>query len=772
MMTDVHNQSDVGNQFNASTLNNPVFNYGEKKIAKYLGILPVIPEVFIGRDEELRSVHDALFKGDNVLLLVNGEGGIGKTTLAAKYYQRYFEEYAHLGWVFAERSLGDALLTLAEPLKVTFEPTDSADARREKLLCEMATLNKPCLLVIDNANDIDDLSAHYLELRRCPNFHILLTTRITEFEKAKICRVGHLDEAAAMRLFTTHYPGHDRAEDDLLKEILRAVGYNTLVIELLAKNLRILNEFRTSYSLCQMLEDLQHHGLFGLSKSEKVRTEYNPGKFQLREEKPETVIAAMYDLAKLEPGEEQLLCVFSVLPAEPIAFSMLEALQPGNDELESSLRALVQKGWIEYNAGAKQFKCSPVVQAVTRLQVGDRLDVKCQTLVNALINKLECDPGTGHLLNTDYLSGALYARYAESVVEYLEKRYELSILVSHIGSFYDTTGNLAKALSYFEADSTISQLLYDTNPTNDICTYKLATSFSYLGNIYTSLGNLEKALRFYEDETRLFQKLYESDLSNVGFKNGLAISYEKLGETYTRLGQLEKALSYFEKGTELFGELYESDRSKIRFQYGLSTSYSKLGETYTKMGQLEKALIYYENTTRFFKELYVSYPENTGFKNGLALSYQKLGDTYRSLDQLEKALNYYEDDTRLFKELYESYPKNVVFKNGLALSYERMGDTYRSLDQLDKALSFFEKANDLLEELYEANPTNVSFKNGLAISYAKLGEFSRDQRGDMAQARRWFEKAEALWAELVHDAPAYAEFQKNWSLVKKKLAAL
>ena len=303
-MTDVHNQSDVGNQFNASTLNNPVFNYGEKKIAKYLGILPVIPEVFIGRDEELRSVHDALFKGDNVLLLVNGEGGIGKTTLAAKYYQRYFDDYAHLGWVFAERSLGDALLTLAEPLKVTFEPTDSADARREKLLCEMATLNKPCLLVIDNANDIDDLSAHYLELRRCPNFHILLTTRITEFEKAKICRVGHLDEAAAMRLFTTHYPGHDPAEDELLKEILRAVGYNTLVIELLAKNLDTVNQFRTGYALSQILDDLRGSGLFGLSKSEKVRTEYNPGMFKLREEKPETVIAAMYDLAKLEPGEE------------------------------------------------------------------------------------------------------------------------------------------------------------------------------------------------------------------------------------------------------------------------------------------------------------------------------------------------------------------------------------------------------------------------------------------------------------------------------------
>lgn len=307
------------------------FLYGGKNIPKYLGILPVIPEVFIGRDEKLQEVHDELFDGNNLLLLLNGEGGIGKTTLAAKYYQRYFDEYTHLGRVFAERSLGDALLTLADLLQVEFALADPGEVCREKLLCDMAALNKPCLLVIfnANANDLDDLSAHYHELRKCPNFHILLTTCIKSFAYARTRRVGHLDEASAMRLFTMHYPGHNAAEDGLLKELLRAVGHNTLVIELPPKNLKILNEYRTGYPLAQMLDDLGHHSLFGLSKSDKVLTGYNLGGFRLRKEKPETVIAAMYGLAKLEPGKEQLLCVFSVLPAESIAFATLEALQPG-----------------------------------------------------------------------------------------------------------------------------------------------------------------------------------------------------------------------------------------------------------------------------------------------------------------------------------------------------------------------------------------------------------------------------------------------------------
>ena len=728
-MTDVHNQSDVGNQFNASTLNNPVFHYGEKKnkeIPKILGITPVIPEVFIGRDEELQSVHDALFAGDNVLLLVNGEGGIGKTTLAAKYYQRYFDDYAHLGWVFAERSLGDALLTLAEPLKVTFAPTDPADAHREKLLREMACLNKPCLLVIDNANVIDDLSAHYLELRRCPNFHILLTTRITEFAHANTCRVGHLDETAAMRLFTTHYPGHDPAEDELLKEILRAVGYNTLVIELLAKNLDTVNQFRTGYALSQMLEDLRDSKLFGLSKSEKVRTEYNPGNFKLRQEKPQDVIAAMYDLAKLKPGEEQLLCVFSVLPAEPIAFATLEALQPGNDELERSLRGLVQKGWIEYNAGANQLKCSPVVQAVTRLQVGERLFEQCETLVNTLKKILNYDRGgSGHLLNTDYQSGALYARYAESVVEYLESaQHEIAVLYEYIGRFYRTTGQLETSLSY------------------------------------------------YDKNHHLRVKLYESDPSNVSFKIGLEISYEKLGDTYKALGNPEKALMYFEKRHQLIQELYESDRENVSIKNGLAISYSKLGKTYTMLDDLETALNYYEKYHQLRVELCESDRENMNFKNGLAISYAKLGDTYTALNDLETALNYYEKYYQLRTELYKSNHLNVSFKYGLAISYKKLGDMYTSLEQTENALSFYEKCNQLIEELYESNQLNVSFKNELAVSYFNLGVFSRDQRGDMAKARHWFEKAEAIWSELVNDSPAYAEFQKGWSQIKRELAAL
>ncbi len=71
-----------------------VTNYGEKKTPRLLSLnKPFFPPVFMGRDRELEIVHDKLFGGQNFLMLVNGQGGIGKTSFASKYWQKYEHEY-------------------------------------------------------------------------------------------------------------------------------------------------------------------------------------------------------------------------------------------------------------------------------------------------------------------------------------------------------------------------------------------------------------------------------------------------------------------------------------------------------------------------------------------------------------------------------------------------------------------------------------------------------------------------------------------------------
>ncbi|MBL7793111.1 MAG: hypothetical protein JNK77_12350 [Saprospiraceae bacterium] len=64
--------------------------YAGRKIPHALTPPPFRTEVFVGREADLQNIHDRLFSPDgNLLLLVNGEGGIGKTTLAARYFFDY-----------------------------------------------------------------------------------------------------------------------------------------------------------------------------------------------------------------------------------------------------------------------------------------------------------------------------------------------------------------------------------------------------------------------------------------------------------------------------------------------------------------------------------------------------------------------------------------------------------------------------------------------------------------------------------------------------------
>lgn len=423
---------------------------GERKIRRNLTASPSKPEVFLGREEDLQAIHDKLFSdGDNFLLLVNGDGGVGKTTLASIYYETYQSDYVYVAWVLSEKNIANALLTaLAEPLQLKFEDALPAAERLERLLTAMAELKEPCLLVIDNANEVEDLENNYLNLRRCHNFHLLLTTRITEFSQAKRYQIQGLPEPEALELFCNYYPKHQDSENSLFKEIHRAVDGNTLVIELLAKNLHQLNRLQTRYSLADLLSDLQCKGLFALTKTQTVGTGYQ-AKGKIRKEKPNVIIAAMYDLGELPAEEVALLTVFSVLPSESIEYGTIKTLLEPSENLDQTLLSLSQKGWIKFNENDNTFKCSPVIQEITRHKNKANLPAYCSPLIVNLKEKLDYEPGTGHFLKVSYEGAALFSRYGESVATYLEGTdNNLMLLNDCIGNYQRMTGNLNKALCY------------------------------------------------------------------------------------------------------------------------------------------------------------------------------------------------------------------------------------------------------------------------------------------------------------------------------------
>ena len=471
--------------------------YGERKIPRILTLPPFIPEIFEGRDDDLHAVHEKLFAGNTLLLLVNGEGGIGKTSLAAKYWQMYEDEYQHAAWLFAQKNLLDALLTLALPLQVSFPEAMPGEERLDMLLKAMANLDKPCLLIIDNANNSEELEKHYLALRSCPNFHVLLTSRITQFEQAQTFQIKPLQEEDALRVFKMHYPRHRQDQDGLLKSIRTAVGGNTLVMELLAKNLAALNTDEIAYSLADLLQDLQTKGLLQLSQTETVTTQEKGSHPALKKAKPTDIIAALYDememVVPLTDAEQQLLSNLAVLPAENLAYPVLKTLLTPEDTKAFSklLTGLAKRGWLEKSVQGDDsfYKISPVVQEITRHKNKDNLLSHCATLIDNLIDKLAYQPGTGHFLNATYQEAALYCRYAEAIMSCLQVTNDnLSRLCDCIGYYHKTTGNLGQALKFFKEYYRFNHELYKSDPDDTYFKNSLAVACARLGTTQHRAG--------------------------------------------------------------------------------------------------------------------------------------------------------------------------------------------------------------------------------------------------------------------------------------------
>jgi len=777
--------------YNIENIDTALFGSLLSKFRRHLTSPPFLSEVFVGRKEDIQHIYERLFSAEGNLLLLNGEGGIGKTTLAARYYHDYCYEYQHVAWVLSEQNIAAAVLSLAAPLRVKFEDAMPTVERFQALLIVLANLPKPCLLVVDNANEMEDLEVYYPQLQRCTNFHVLFTTRINEYAAAAFYKIPPLPMDMALMAFRKHYKAFEPAEESVFRELYEAVGGNTLVLELFAKKLNHFNsKLKKRYLLADLRQDVEKN-LLRLSASEAVTIGYQAKDGQ-RKAKPEEVIAAMYDLSALPDEEQALLSVLSVLPAEPMAYYLLERLlvkekdeeqeklltylkllkdnkgsldgvlaitglskQQLNAEfkklqnarlfsdVDQSLLSLAQKGWLDYSDTDKSFKITPVVQAVTRTKNAERLLNDCRGMFNSLLRGL--DNNNRHQGN--YQQAAIFARLGEAVIfSVLTPDRDVATLCQNIGNFHKETGNLSLMMKAYQNMLEIQTALCSTEPDNADFKNGLAVSYLKLGEAYITLGDLNSALSFFEKSNDLEKKLYTLFPGNMDIKKGLAISYEWLGQTYSNLGNRTQARILFEYEATLFEEMCVTFPKNMDYKHGLAIAFQFLAITNNFLGERDIAIKYFEECSRIAKELYVNFPQRVEFIKIAASSYQYLGIVQKSLNKKKEALLNFQNFNHLMNELHSTIPHNVEIKKGLAISFQHIGDIYMESNLASDALKYYKLYNEQMKELHKVYPDIVEFTNHLGISYSKLGKIytSIDREKSLEYLNKRFGIAERL----------------------------
>ncbi len=652
-----------------------------QKESKSLTILPPLPATFIGRLDKLAELDEFLRKGKNATL-INGMGGMGKTTIAQQYVNlpEYTDRLKHLAWVTLNTSLKDDILKEFHNRDGLFcyDQNQTAEENYRRLLMILQNLPGPNLLVLDdNLNQPGIFDGFGINI-----WQVLVCSRTIPEGFHKI-DVDELSVSDARNLFYEHY--HKNRNDKLVDQIVQTIARHTLTIELLAK---IANN-NASLTLEKILAGLAEKGL-SFDEGTKIHSPYDKAR---NKKYINDCLDAAFNIAKAEHYDDKelikFLLWFSVMPSDFISFEMLcEIFSIENKEqtaFSNRLNALSDLGWI--TGHQQSYKMHSVVQDVVRRRLEPDIE-NCFAVIDNIGWKLKTKPVENPLDKTKYIP------YSLALLHYLAAQHkDIATLSNNLSNIYQAMGNLPQALDFqLKAIEIYEKILAFDHP-------DLATSYSNLSNIYQDMGNLPQALVFQLKSIEIYKKVFIPDHDVLG------TSFNNLSEIFRNMGNLPQALKFQLKSIEICEKNLAPDHPD------LATSYNNLSIIYQDMGNLSQALDFQLKAKIIQEKVQdIHHPQLASCYSNLSLLHRKMGNLALALDFQLKAISIKD------KANYPNHPS-------LANSYTILCSIYVDIKEFEKANFYIGKAVEIYKKsLPKEHPSIQNALDWQKLVEEKLGK--------------------------------------------------
>ena len=603
---------------------NPVFIISHYDIKK-----------LIGRKDMLEQLHKMLIENKSAILM-NGIGGIGKTTVALAYCntEKYKQEYQNIVWVSLTQSLKESIINtfIDKDIDFKYNEKEDTDKNFNHLLNTLRNITGNNLLVLDNANNDKEIIENKQSLEDT-NWKILLTTRcLLDYEYT--IKVDKLSEEDAVNVFLQNC----KVEDiETLKKLLKHIDYHTLLTELLAKTLKRspLLDINKLYEIIKS----QDISAPRIKKEIPIGAHAEYRKAAKKEEELYTYILGIFELENMSEKENEYLRYFSILPSVEIPiidlYKFFGISEEKEIEFENTLNSLVQKGWIQENN--KTYKMHQLIQTVIREKLKPNAE-NCKNIIISFANLLYCEPQES-LLSRQYL-----IPYVDNIWNsvYDEKNNqqiltnELAALANNLAEIIRSLGNYEKAYEYHEKSIAIIEKVLEPNHSD------LATSYNNIAGTYQYLGNYPKAYEYQHKSISIRENVLDPDHLS------LATSYNNLAIIYNYLGIYNKALEFHQKNISIIEKIQNFDHPL------LASSYGNIAETYRLLNNYEQALEYQKKAIIIFeKVLGKDHPS-------LATSYNNIAATYYDIKDYEQAKYYINKAVEILKiALPENHPNLI-----------------------------------------------------------------------------------------------------------------
>ncbi|KAI0295136.1 hypothetical protein B0F90DRAFT_1927674 [Multifurca ochricompacta] len=684
---------------------------------------PVRPQVFFGRDAELKGVVNTICSSASpARVAILGPGGAGKTALAHAVltHDQVISRFGDSRYLIPCESIQsrDALLVAIANSLALLQPGTASDSYpvglESRVLSAMGS--EECILCLDDFESPWDqpgpsrkaVELLLADITGLSSVTVLITMRGGERPKETAWTLPMLPPL-------TNF-GRDAAKrtweslagtcDEWAEKLIDAVDCLPLAVTLLGS----LAEVSTAEMLWERWQK-ENIAVVEKEKGDKLSS-------------LEFSIALSLESGRMaaDPSSRRLLGILSQLPDGMPAYPPPEfrRLFPNIPDISRSLDTLL--------------KCSLAVRtADKRVQVNSLVQFYCEKHGLAVSEDKEALRDYYATLAShgyDNLSQDLFKRMTmemnnmESVLQksltwtplpeitpIVEAIVAYTQFCSYIGNFSDvviTQATQAQGLSEETLGDCLTSLgsvclsddkvdLAQEHFERALTLHQNAQDIIGQANDHCHLGDVLYRCDKMEEARTCYQKAYDLNVQ-ASSTYGQANALTHLGDTYRKLGYLEESCSHYQKSLSFHQEHHDQLgqanglkalelHKAVSDLVGQANDISSLADIYRRSDDFVGA----EEAYKQALDLHSQAKDDLG--RGNALSH--LGDLYRKQNKLSEAVSYYMEALQSHEKSFDKLGQANDLK-GLGGIYHRQGDTSKAIDQYNAALSLYEATNSSL----------------------------------------------------------------------------
>jgi tetratricopeptide (TPR) repeat protein len=299
-----------------------------------------------------------------------------------------------------------------------------------------------------------------------------------------------------------------------------------------------------------------------------------------------------------------------------------------------------------------------------------------------------------------------------------------ALFLNNVANYLSALGRREEALAAAQEAVNIRRDLARARP--DAFTPDLAGSLNNLANMLSDLGRREEALTAAQEAADFYRDLARARPD--AFTPDLAGSLNNRAAMLSELGRREEALTAAQEAADFYRDLARARPDA--FTPYLAGSLNNLANMLSELGRREEALAAAQEAVNIRRDLARARPD--AFTPDLAGSLNNLAAMLSELGRREEALTAAQEASALYRDLARARPD--AFTPDLAMSLNNLAAMLSALGRREEALAAAQEAADFYRDLARARPD--AFTPDLAASLNnlanRLSELGRREEALMA----------------------------------------